>query len=292
MIILDYQQVAIANLMAQLAFNKNMPVDENLLRGMILNSIRFNRVKFKDYGELVVATDARQSWRKDVFPYYKARRHENRQHSEIDWDMVFRVFTEVREELKAYFPYRVIHTEGAEADDIIGVLAMEFGTPEDELYFGNNHGQIMICSGDKDFPQLQRHSNVNQFSPVQKKRIATNDPVRFLKEHIIRGDVGDGVPNFLSDDDCLVTRTKQKSIMEVKLNEWLKQSPEEFCITDAMKRNWKRNEQLIDLRFTPKNIKEQVLEQYHAQSGKDRRRLDSYFIKHRLRLLHEHINEF
>ena len=52
--------------------------------------------------------------------------------------------------------------EGCEADDVIGALVhntQEFG----------NFEPIMIISSDKDFIQLQKFSNVKQFSPLQKK---------------------------------------------------------------------------------------------------------------------------
>lgn len=288
MIIVDLQQVMIATLMRQLGAHQNAELDENMLRHMILNVLRSYRQKFA--GEMIIACDGKRSWRKDVFPYYKANRAKNREESPLDWKLIFESFHKVRAELKEFFPYRVIEVDGAEADDIIGVLAQEFGTDGGLVY--GDAPNILIMSGDHDFKQLQRYSNVKQFDPIKKKYIQVNDPEAYLKEHIIRGDVGDGVPNFLSDDDCLVKKARQKSIMEAKLAAWMKQSPKEICDSDYKLRNWKRNEEMVDLRFTPKDIYASVLSEYNAQAGKDRSKLANYFIAKKLKHLHEHINEF
>lgn len=293
MIIVDLQQVMIATLMRQLGNSKDAQLDENMLRHMVLNVLRSYRVKFA--GEMVIACDTKFSWRKKVFPYYKARRAKNRDESPIDWKTVFQTFDVMRAELKEYFPYRVIEVEGAEADDIIGTLSHHFGSAADEfggLVIGDQES-VLIMSGDHDFRQLLKYNNVQQYDPIQKKYIKCNNPEAYLKEHIIRGDVGDGVPNFLSDDAILITEGKrQKSIMEKKFEQWMKQSVQEICDTDEKLRNWKRNEQLVDLTFTPKDIQAKILEVYHSEAGKNRSKLTNYFISRKLKHLHEHINEF
>jgi hypothetical protein len=293
MIIVDLQQVMIANLMMQLGNHQNAQLDENMLRHMILNAIRSFRVKFTG-DHMVIACDSRHSWRKDVFPYYKANRALNRAKSELDWSIIFKSFDIMRRDLKEYFPYRVIEVDGAEADDIIGTLCAEFGSDGEEfggLVVGSTP-EITILSGDHDFRQLQKYPNVKQYDPVHKKWIKCNHPEQYLKEHIIRGDVGDGVPNFLSADDCLVTKTRQKSIMEKKFAEWMKQTPEQICDTPEKLRNWKRNEQVVNLANTPQDIRDAILREYHSQAGKDRSKLANYFIKNGLKLLHEHLPEF
>lgn len=283
MIIMDLSQVMISNLMVQLGNHTNAELEEDLLRHMILNSIRAYNVKFKaEFGEMIIAADAGHNWRRQVFPYYKANRRKSREKSEINWTVVFETLNKVREELKEFFPYRVIHVDGAEADDIIGTIVQEYG---------NTNEKILILSGDKDFVQLQSFVNVQQFDPVQKKWRKTNDPDRFIKEHIMRGDVGDGVPNFLSADDTFVVGTRQKPISQKKLDVWLDKDPKDFC-DEKMLRGYLRNQQLVDLNFIPANIKQEVLEQFEQQSGKGRDKLFNYFIARRLKLLVESINEF
>jgi 5'-3' exonuclease len=283
MIIMDLSQVMISNLMVQLGNHTNAEIEENLLRHMILNSIRSYNVKFKsEFGEMIIACDAGNNWRRQVFPYYKANRRKNREKSEINWTTVFETLNKVRDELKDYFPYRVVRVDGAEADDIIGSLAQEYG---------NTNEPILILSGDKDFVQLQCFMNVKQFDPVQKKWRKTNDVDKFMKEHIIRGDTGDGVPNFLSADDTFVVGARQKPISQKKLDQWLELNPEEFC-DEKMLRGYKRNQQLVDLNFIPSDIKKEVLVQFEEQAGKGRDKLFNYFIDRRLKLLVESINEF
>lgn len=283
MIIMDLSQVMISNLMVQLGNHTNAEIEEDLLRHMILNSIRAYNVKFKaQFGEMIIAADAGHNWRRQVFPYYKANRRKNREKSEINWTVVFETLNKVREELKEHFPYRVIHVDGAEADDIIGTIVQEYG---------DTNEQILILSGDKDFVQLQRYMNVQQFDPVQKKWRKTNDPDRFIKEHIMRGDAGDGVPNFLSADDTFVVGSRQKPISQKKLDLWLDQDPQSFC-DEKMLRGYLRNQQLVDLNFIPADIKKEVLAQFEEQKGKGREKLFNYFIERRLKILLESINEF
>ena len=283
MIIMDLSQVMISNLMIQLGNHTNADIEEDLLRHMVLNSVRAYNVKFKnEFGEMIIACDAGNNWRRQIFPYYKANRRKNREKSEINWTSVFETLNKVRDELKDYFPYRVIRVDGAEADDIIGTLAQTYG---------NTNEKILILSGDKDFVQLQAFMNVQQFDPVQKKWRKTNDVDKFMKEHIIRGDAGDGVPNFLSADDTFVVGARQKPISQKKLDQWLDADPKEFC-DEKMLRGYLRNQQLVDLNFSPPDIKKEVLVQYEQQAGKGRDKLFNYFIDRRLKLLLESINEF
>jgi len=284
MFIIDLQQVMIANLMTQLGSHQNAKLDEDLLRHMILNGLRNIRKKFAaDYGEMIIACDS-SSWRRGAFPYYKASRRKSRDASDLDWGTVFDTFAKVREELKENFPYRVIQVEGAEADDIIGVLAHKFG-----VEFGNAE-KIMIVSGDKDFKQLQCYNNVEQYDPTRKRMLTCSDAEAFLREHIIRGDVGDGVPNILSKDDCFVTGTRQGIITQKRLDYYMTTPFEQ--LKPEEQRNWSRNELLISLNNIPTDIQTAIMNVYESEGGKDRSKLFNYFIKHKLKFLMENISEF
>lgn len=281
MIIVDLNQVMISTLMMQIGNHKNIKLEEDLVRHMVLNSLRAHKVKFSaEYGEMVIACDDKNYWRKQVFPYYKANRKKEREASELDWNALFESLNRIRQELKDYFPYKVIQIEHAEADDIIAVLVKEY----------NHLGKLLILSGDKDFGQLQKYPNVTQYSPVLKKYISCTNPDLFLKEHILKGDSSDGVPNFLSEDNVFVMGIRQSPVTSKRLAGWILQEPEQFC-NEAMLRNYKRNQRLIDLEFVPDDIKTQTLEQYNTQI-KDRSKLFNYFIQYQLKNLMEHINEF
>lgn len=282
MIILDYNQVAIANLMV--GGTRNLEINENLLRHMILNSIRMNRVKFgSEFGDLIIACDATDNWRKKYFPYYKANRKVSRDESSIDWGEMFRILNKVREELSEYFPYPTIRVETAEADDIIATLCHEHGR---EL----GGDPILILSGDKDFQQLQRYANVNQYDPTRKRWIRCADPDRFLLEHILKGDASDGIPNVLSSDDTFVAKARQKPLRSKFLDQVLADGTE--TLDDEILRNYQRNRILIDLTCVPDNIAEETLNVYEEQCDKDRSKLFNYFIKHKLKNLTECITEF
>jgi 5'-3' exonuclease len=282
MIIFDYQQIAISNLMEQIGSSKSS-VDENLVRHMILNTIRTYVKKFRDsHGpEVVIACDNRNYWRRSIFPHYKAGRKKARDASGHDWSSIFESLNKIRQEMKEHSPYKVIDVDGAEADDIIGVLVAKYSPNE----------KVMILSSDKDFAQLQRFPNVEQFSPILKKYIKEPFPLVQLKQLIIRGDKGDGIPNILSSDDCFITATRQKPITEAKIIKWLNQEPKDFC-TDDMLRNYSRNETLIDLTKIPEALKVDILNTYETSKGKTKQEFMNYMIANRLKNLLECIDEF
>lgn len=280
MIIFDFNQIAIANLMEQIGSSKT-PVEENLVRHMILNSIRVNLKKFREYGEVVIACDNRRYWRRDVFPYYKAHRKKNREDSGHDWNSIFECLNKVREELKTSSPYKVIDVDGAEADDVIGVLTRKFAPTQ----------KIMILSSDKDFVQLQVNSNVSQYSPTMKKVIKTDDAGAQLKQLILEGDKGDGIPNILSSDSTIVDGVRQKALTKVRLAE-LMNTNISIDGNDDLKRNWSRNKQLIDLNEIPQNIVESIISRYEEIKPTTRQQFMNYMIANRLKNLLEVIDEF
>ena len=285
MIIVDLNQVMLSNLLMQLGNHTNAQLEENMVRHMILNSLRSYRSKFKDeYGELVIACDNTNYWRKKIFPYYKANRKKNIESSELDWKNIFECLNKIRAELKEYFPYKVLDVESAEADDIIATLVTKFGS-------GLNTGEkILILSGDKDFIQLHTYSNVSQYDPTRKKWIKHEDPERFLHEHILKGDAGDGVPNVLSPDNCFVVGDRQRPLTAKKMEKIMGTDLNEMESNIA--RNYSRNAQLIDLSFTPETIREKVMEQFNSQENRDRSKLLTYFINNKLKNLTEHLGEF
>ena len=287
MIIVDLNQVMLSNLLMSLGKHTNASIEEGMVRHMVLNSLRSYRVKFGDeYGELVIACDNTNYWRRKLFPYYKANRKKNQEASDLDWKSIFECLNKIRQELKDYFPYRVIDIESAEADDIIGTLVKEFGTGEND--FGN---KILILSGDKDFIQLHVHKNVKQYDPTRKKWVSHADPDKYLDEHVLRGDAGDGVPNVLSSDNCFVVGDRQKPLTQKKIDAFIALGLD-GKFDHPNYRNYVRNKQLIDLNFTPKEIRQKVMESYKAQEGKDRSKLMNYFIANKLRNLTESIGDF
>jgi hypothetical protein len=281
MIIIDFNGIALGSIIVQ------KHLEEDMIRHMILNTIRMYRSKFhKQYGEVIIAADGANNWRRGAFPQYKANRRKGRDESSFDWNEAFRILNTVRDEIRDHFPYKVIHIEGCEADDVIGTLVEntnEFGNFED----------VMIISADKDFAQLQRFSHVAQFSPLTKKFIKEDHARLKLAEHIIKGDAGDGVPNILSDDNVFIEGLRQTPVTAKKMAEIMNILDLEDSPQPTWWRNWERNRLLIDLTMTPQHLKDQILENYYAQDPwHNKGKVLPYLINKRCKMLIECIEEF
>lgn len=277
MILLDYSQIALSNIIVQ-KLN-----DENMIRHMILNSIRMYNKRYRnDYGQMVICADGMNTWRKNFYPEYKASRKKGRDSSGLDWPEIFRVLNLVRDEIKENLPYKVLHIEGCEADDIIGALTYE--TQE----FGKFE-PVMIISSDKDFIQLQKFSNVKQFSPIQKKAVADKHPRKYLFEHICRGDKGDGIPNILSPDNCFVDEIRQTPLKQNLIDTWI---DDESIMPEEIKRNFHRNKRLIDLNEIPEDIYNNIVNIYDGQKPAMKMKVLNYLIKKRCNNLIEVVEEF
>ena len=281
MILVDLNQVLLAGLMAQIA-NQKGKLDEHLIRHMVLNIIRTHVKNFKvEYGEVVLCCDNRKYWRKEYFPFYKANRKKTRDKSDLDWHLIFDMLSKFKAELKENFPYKVIDVEGAEADDIIGTLVPRQAA----------HEKILILSSDGDFLQLQMYgSNVKQYNPSQKKYVKSVDVLLELKEKIIRGDKGDGIPNIFSPSDCFVRDLRQKPITQKIIEKYLNESPDKWNDELALT-GFSRNETLIDLRFIPADIKTKIINTYE-ETKPAKGKLLNYFIEYKLKNLMEVIEEF
>ena len=280
MILIDMNQIAVANLMMNLKMNNSKTIDESMVRHMILNSIRMYRKEHhSEYGEVVLTWDSKHSWRRDYFPEYKASRRKGREESDLNWDDIFGTLNKIRNEIKENFPYKYLEVFGAEADDIIGFLCEE-----------NKDEKIIIISGDKDFIQLQKYPNVKQWSPITKKDVNGFNPTTYLKEHILRGDTSDGVPNVLSPDNTFIDGLRQRPLSRKKIQSWLLGGGSDW--NDEVKRNFQRNSTLIDLSRTPEELKNQIRLEYNNAPHGDRSKLLNYFMQNKLKELTENIGEF
>ena len=281
MILVDLNQVMISNLMAQSKGNLTELPSKDAVRHSILNTIRAFNVKFKEeYGEMILCADAADPWRRDIFPNYKHQRRVGRVESKIDWDGLFKIMSEIREEFINKLPFKVLHVDKCEADDIIGVLCAQ---QTEDLY--------LIISGDKDFIQLQHYGNVYQFSPLLKSFIGEQlDATVFLREQIIKGDRSDGVPNILSDDDIFLRDERQRPINKKRLEEW--SNVDSIPLGSETRKYYDRNKRLIDLSMIPENITESIINRYKNYKVNDRSLLLQYFIDNKLKALIENINDF
>jgi len=284
MIIIDMNQISLASLMMDLNMRKSNEVDESMVRHMILNSIRLHRQQFqKEFGEVVLTYDSKHYWRREYFPNYKAGRRKGREKDDKDWDSIFGVLNKIKAEFKENLPYKYLEVYGAEADDIIATLCKN-------VTFFDEDENIMIVSGDKDFIQLQKYPNVKQYSPILKKYVNGHDPNTYIKEHILKGDTSDGVPNVLSQDNTFVDSIRQRPLGRKKIENWLDMHIDD--LPDEVKRNYQRNAKLINLDNIPEELEMEIMKTYKEAPCGDRSKLLNYFIQSRLKNLTNEIGEF
>ena len=287
MIIIDMNQISLASLMMHLNMTKTKEPDENMVRHMILNSVRMYRTMFhEEYGEVILTYDSKHYWRRDFFPQYKSNRKKGREADGKDWDAIFEVLNKIKAEIKDNLPYKFLEVYGAEADDIIATICKHSQTEKDR----SKNEKIIIISGDKDFIQLQKYLNVKQYSRILKKLVNGSNPETYIKEHILKGDTSDGVPNVLSPDNTFTDGLRQRPLGKKKIEAWLDMDISEF--KDEVKRNYQRNEKLIDLSKIPDELENEILTQFRGAPHGDRSKLLNYFIKSRLKNLTETIGEF
>ena len=277
MILVDMSQIMMASIMMQMHMSKKSEPDEEMVRHMILNSLRMYRTRFlSEFGEMVLCYDSRHSWRRDYFPEYKHSRRKSRGTDDKNWDIIFNCLNTIKEEIKSNMPYKSVEVYGAEADDVIATLCSE------------SSNEVMILSGDKDFIQLQKFPNGKQYSPITKKMINGMNPDDYLKEHVLKGDTSDGVPNVLSPDNTFVDGIRQRPLSKKKIATMV----EGDFPNDEVKRNYQRNKKLIDLTCSPDELRSEILDTYKSAPVNDRSKILNYFIKQRLKTLTESIGEF
>ena len=287
MIIVDLNQIMISNLMVQINGRNAVELNEDLVRHMVLNSLRAHNKKFrKEYGEMVIACDSKNVWRREHFPNYKAGRKANRAKSEHDWDAIFSMLHTIKDEIKTFLPYKVIELETAEADDIIATLIRRL-----DRQVGPNHlKKVLILSGDKDFIQLHKEW-VKQYNPVLNKFVGKGEnPIIYIREHILKGDRSDGIPNVLSDDNVFIEGRRQKPLSKKKLNNWVNEVFPTF--TEEEEKNYNRNRKLIDLNCIPQELEAKINNEFNDVKVATRDKILGYFINKKLKTLIEVIDEF
>ena len=279
MIIVDINQIMISNLMVQINGRNAVELSEDLVRHMVLNSLRAHNKKFrKEYGQMVIACDSSNVWRRTAFPNYKAGRKENRAKSEHDWEFIFDVLAKIKKEIKDFLPYKVVAVESTEADDIIATLCKR------------TNEKVLILSGDKDFIQLH-NDRIKQYNPVLNKFVGKDEnPIIYIREHILKGDRSDGIPNVLSDDNVFIEGRRQTPLSKKKIEGWVNEVVPTF--TDEQQKNYERNRQLIDLNYIPKEIEDNINREFDNVEVATRDKILRYFINKKLKTLIESIDEF
>ena len=285
MVLVDFNGLAVGSIMGSL--NRGEGLSENLVKHIIINNLRLYRKKYSEgkYGKIVICCDSR-SWRKDVYPEYKANRKTGREKDKHDWAAIFDLIDSTLNDLRENFPYAVIKIDNAEADDIIGALTVHKSIP----LIGED---VVIISADKDFIQLQKHGHVIQWSPLFNKMVKDPNPIKYLFEHLCKGDTGDGVPNVLSQDNALVDHIRQSPMTKKKMAEWWENKDKlKEVMPQEVFRNYIRNREMIDLDRTPEVIKKESIDQYENYKYPNRQNILTYLIENRMKMLIENAGEF
>lgn len=280
MILIDWTNIAITSIMASF-YNK--PIEEDIARRNILASLGEIISKFsKKYGtdEIIICTDTGSSWRKTIFKNYKSHRKLDREKEKERWNDIYTCLNKITDEIRDNFPYKVLHINHMEADDIVATMVFKYSHFHD----------IIIISNDKDFIQLQGKT-VKQWSPLKNSYIKELNPDKYLYEHIIKGDRSDSIPNILSSEDCFINGIRQTSVRQKKLDEWVKHTPEANFNTEELER-FNANKILIDLTMIPNEYQQNILKEYDSIENKEKRSYDilKYFVEHNI--LVERINNF
>ena len=293
MLILDLSNVVITKVQEYLAYEKD-ELSESMVRHITLSQILYFKKKFRNYGQVVLAVDTSNYWRKDVFKLYKQNRIKMRQKSTLDWNEFFRIFGIIKEEIRTNFPYVFVSLPRVEADDVIAVLTRRTSP----------HEPVMIVSADKDMIQIQNKcgKNVKQYSPKTKKFLTTSNTEYDLFTHYVKGDSGDGIPNILSDEDTFLCEDKrQKQVRAPFIKEMKERVNNESIFEHIMHdvdsdgdviKKFKRNVRLIDIDFIPMDIQESIIDVYTDSKDNLVNNVYKYLMQHRMKILMQKVGEF
>jgi 5'-3' exonuclease len=288
-LLLDFSNIAWATFHANVKINKDTSLTQAQLnqhwKYLMLNSIQRLKTKHQP-NEFVICFDS-YSWRKKYFRFYKARREMTKKKSGMDYKAFIAVIDEIHEDLKTYFPFKVVRVSWAEADDVIAALTKHIGQRGD---------QIIIASRDKDFKQLLS-SDVMLWDTIEWKWIKCEHPKTYLIKHILMGDAGDDVPNVRSDDDVFITEGKrQKPCGPKGVEKILQDGLEEWIKKEGLLENFRRNKRLIRLTKStiPGRVWNGAIECYEEQPTKkgNYQLLVKYFAENRMRNLQKSIDKF
>lgn len=254
-------------------------IEKDLLRSMLLTRINMFNKKFgKDSNTKVfLIFDSRNYWKRNHFPHYKENRKKQKEASAVDWDTIFKYYEEIKIEFKQNLPFYFLEVDGAEADDIFAALCFRYSNQVTDIF--------MVCS-DEDMVQLQLYyNNIKQYSLKRKNYITIENTNYNLFEHIVRGDVGDGIPNILSPANTIITEgVSQTRLYSKDIEKWKYHGinkPEQFCKTNEMLDRYKLNKLLIDFNEIPIELIDKIDEEYinyKIPKGK----LFNYMIKHKM----------
>ena len=294
MILLDFSGTMFQSIAVDLKMNCGTKTDIGYLRHLILNSIRaYNKQFSSKYGELIICLDSKvPTWRKEIFPYYKAARKKARIDSGIDWKEIFSHIDIITNEIKEYLPYKVIGVDELEADDVIAILAKNADKLTEKDIFGDMKYKVLIVSNDKDYAQLHKIDYVKQYKPKSGTIVKEKNPDFALADLVLHGDESDGIPNILSDEDTFtILGKRQKSIKMDFIRTFLNEGVE--SLNEFSKARYEMNKKLISFDEIPSKYTQIVLDKYYNRNNNyNKFKLFQYFANNKLNNLIDRIDDF
>lgn len=298
MLILDYSQICHAAIYQfEDDLRDNTEDVLNLFRHSILSTIKFYKKKFKEYSsEIVIACDGRSYWRKEIFPHYKASRKKNREDRNLPWDKIFSAIDQMAIDISENFPYKVIRIDKAEADDIMAVIVEEICNKRlIQNGLETESEPVLMVSTDKDMSQLQKYSNVSQYSPFTQKFIKLEcSPKEFLRRLILSGDRNDSITNIFSHENSFVNKIRQTPCTEAKMKPFLEaKNMFEVSNDPEINRRLILNARLISFDFIPRSLKKSIVDQYNnTDIIGNKEKIYRYLAKNKCYMLIDDIESF
>lgn len=240
-------------------------INYDMLEYLVFNSI--SSLLFKErVNEVILALDSK-SWRKLIYPNYKADRKKKKEESKINWDEFHNWKHNFLDEVKNNLPFKVLYINKAEADDIIGTLVLN-----DRLK------DCVIVSMDSDYLQLCNKCRI--YNPIKKEYRTPVNPEKFLFEAAVLGQKKDYISNSRTPLDWpdwkkrppfgekglekLLLNNELDSFLDTEISYFFKneETQEEYSSTILPRKLYELNLKLIDLKCTPNVIKDAILNQY------------------------------
>jgi 5'-3' exonuclease len=210
--------------------------------------------------QVIIASDS-HSWRKEIYPEYKAHRKTARDASIINFDEFYKVNDAFVEHLKKTFSnIHWLKIQRCEVDDIIAVLVKEY-----------NLGDVVIASTDKDFIQLLKYPNVKLYSPITQTYTESINAEKDLELKIIQGDRGDNITAILPKTGPVkASKLLEEGVLytsEPSFDILIKEQIEKLKITDTIddvKERINRNTTLISFEKIPEDIKSAIINTFEG----------------------------
>ena len=270
------------NLAFRMLFNKEVDITSaspnfQLWKYLVFNSLYQEISKSSKINEVIIAMDDNKSWRKKLFPRYKESRKKNREKQvDIDWKQLYDNFNGLAYDMKTHMPFKVMKINLCEADDIIGVLSLKVIKQD-----------ILIISTDEDYLQLCSN-RVKLYSPLKQEYRTCDDPEMFIIEKSLLGQKKDDIFNIITPNDWGMTPDTEgkrkpgfgpvalKKVMAKGWENWLRENKLED-------RFWKRNRPLMDFKYIPKSICNNIIKVYNEYEFPEADNIYKFFSTNKFR---------